>query len=230
MNGLFGRMPWVPYVAPFAAFLLLTGLEAQVLPKADDAAFPNAYALIYVVKIVLVALIAVICHAAWRDLLPWPKPVDWAIAIGLGLLVAVVWVGLDAYYPRFGFLGTRAGFDPSRLEGARRAGFLGARLFGLVVVVPLIEELFWRSFLMRWIINSDFKSVPIGKVTLAAGAITSVLFALEHPEWLPAFLTGAAWAWLLAKSRSVSACWISHAVANAALGAYVLGAQRWEFL
>ena len=97
------------------------------------------------------------------------------------------------------------------------------------MVVPVIEELFWRSFLIRWIIDNDFLRVPIGKVTPLAAAVTSVLFALAHPEWLPALLTGALWAWLSGGRKSLSACAISHATANLALGVYVITTHDWKF-
>ena len=104
-------------------------------------------------------------------------------------------------------------------------------MLGLVLVVPLFEELFWRSFVVRWIVDpDDFRKVAIGRVTPMAGAITAALFAVEHPaEWLPALLTGALWAWLLHWSKSVSACFISHAVANLGLGIYVLTKGQWKF-
>ncbi len=63
---------------------------------------------------------------------------------------------------------------------------------------------------------------------LAAG-VTSVLFALAHPEWLPALLTGLLWAWLLWQTRSLSTCLISHAVANLALGIYVITTGDWKY-
>jgi CAAX prenyl protease-like protein len=125
--------------------------------------------------------------------------------------------------------GSRSAFDPLTLDPIARWGFMGARLLGLVLVVPLIEELFWRSFLMRWLIDNDFWKVPIGKVTPMAAAVTSVLFALAHPEWLPAVLTGALWAWLLWWTKSLSACAVSHATANLALGLYVIVTHDWKF-
>jgi len=99
-------------------------------------------------------------------------------------------------------------------------------------VVPLIEELFWRSFLMRWLTNPNFLAEPIGRVTATGFAFTSIGFAIEHPEWLPALLTGAAWAALLWWSKSLIACVISHAMANLALGLYVVktGGEAWRFL
>jgi CAAX prenyl protease-like protein len=102
-------------------------------------------------------------------------------------------------------------------------------MLGLAALVPLIEELFWRSFLIRWLIDQDFRRVPIGRVTPMAAAVTSVLFALAHPEWLPALLTGLLWAGLLWQTRSLSACVISHVVANLALGIYVIAAGDWKY-
>ena len=86
------------------------------------------------------------------------------------------------------------------------------------MLVPLIEELFWRSFLIRWLIDQDFRRVPIGRVTPVSAAVTSALFAMAHPEWLPALLTGLLWAWLLQQTKSLPACVVSHVVANLAWG------------
>jgi CAAX prenyl protease-like protein len=104
-------------------------------------------------------------------------------------------------------------------------------MLGLVLIVPLFEELFWRSFVVRWIIEPDqFREVPIGRITPVAAAITAALFAVEHPaEWLPALLTGGLWAGLLWQTKSVSACFVSHAVANLGLGVYVLTTGAWKF-
>jgi CAAX prenyl protease-like protein len=214
-------------VAPMFAFLLLTAGE-DAAAKATDPVL--GYPIAYSVKILLVAFVAILCRATWRDLIPIPRASQLVVAIIIGVLVAIAWVGLDGRYPSISFLGKRTGYDPSELAPQIRAAFLSVRFFGLVIVVPLIEEMFWRSFLMRWLIDVDFLKVPIGKVTLLAGALTSFGFALEHPEWLPALLTGTAWACLLAWSKSVTACVISHATANLVLGLYVINTGAWKFL
>ncbi len=211
-------------------FLVLTSLE-DWLPKGSDGPHPTYYPLFYAVKIGVVAFVCWLGRASWADLRPWPGGKMLALAVALGLLVTLMWVGLDGFYPVYGKVGARAAFNPGVLPLAGRLGFLTVRMLGLVLVVPFFEELFWRSFVVRWIIDpDDFRKVPIGRVTLMAGAITAALFAVEHPaEWLPALLTGALWAWLLHRSRSVSACFVSHAVANLGLGAYVLSTGHWKY-
>jgi len=211
-------------------FLVLTALESQQ-PQSSDAPHPMWYPLAYAAKIAVVAAVAFAYLSAWRDLLPRPAWGALALAVGLGLVVTTLWVGLDGRYPPIPGLGKRQGFDPTSLPLVGLVGFLTVRLFGLVVLVPLIEELFWRSFLMRWIVDpDDFTRVPIGQVTPGAAAVTSILFALEHPEWLPALLTGLAWAGLLWQTRSVAACFVSHLTANLALGVYVLATGSWAYL
>jgi CAAX prenyl protease-like protein len=222
--------PWLPYVAPMAAFLLLTSLEGW-LPKSSEASPRTYYPAFYAFKMAVVAVVCWLGRSTWRDLSPRPGARSLALAVGLGVLVTVLWVGLDGWYPVFGDVGSRAAFDPNVLSTTDRVGFLAVRMLGLVLIVPFFEELFWRSFVVRWIIAPDhFQDVPIGRVTFAAGAITAALFAVEHPaEWLPALLTGALWAWLLHQTRSVAACFVSHAVANLGLGIYVLTTGNWKF-
>jgi CAAX prenyl protease-like protein len=209
------------YIAPMAAFLVLTSLEGSL----GEGWYPAAYA----GKVLLVAVVAWLCRWSWADLRPFPRAAALSLAVTTGLIVYALWVGLEGYYPSLGFLGKRTGFDPGTLPPSWKVPFIAVRLFGLVLLVPLIEELFWRSFLMRWLIDPDFLKIPVGTVTPLAAAVTSGAFALAHPEWLPALLTGLLWAGLLWKTRSLSACVLSHAVANLALGVHVLSTGDWKF-
>lgn len=222
------RRPWLAYLAPLALFLVLSVFEG-LLPKERGVVRPGAYAVAYAIKIVLVSAAAWACRSTWADLRPRPG-IGWTtVSILVGGIVVLLWIGLDGKYPALPGQEKRVGFDPGTLSTSWRLAFTLVRLYGLVIVVPLIEELFWRSFLIRWIARQDFRSVPIGKVTWAGAAVTSVLFAVAHPEWLPALLTGLLWAGLLWRSRSVATCWISHLTANLLLGIYILSQSAWRF-
>src|SRR5437763_1052063 len=219
----------LPYVIPMFGYLVLTTLEGYLPHGADGRPSPVWYPLAYTAKVVVVAGLMWACRSTWRDLSPLPGLGGLALAVAVGLLVIVAWVGLDGYYPKFAITGTRSAFDPNVLPNAEKWAFVAVRLFGLVALVPVFEELFWRSFLIRWLIADDFTRVPIGRVTPLSAVVSSVMFGLVHPEWLPGVLTGFAWAWLLGRTRSLAACVVSHATANLALGLYVLATGDWKF-
>ncbi|MGC8642288.1 MAG: CAAX prenyl protease-related protein [Isosphaeraceae bacterium] len=212
----------VPYLLPILVFLGLTSLESDLPDR-------RWYPIVYSVKVLIVALLLWYYRGTWRDLRPAPRPGAVVLAVVTGLLVYVLWVGLEGWYPTFALLGTRTGLDPRALPAGWKRPFIAVRLCGLVLLVPLMEELFWRSFLIRWLIDPDFLKVKIGRVTPMAAGVSSVVFALSHPEWLPALCTGLLWAWLLWQTKSVSACAISHAVANLALGIHVLATGDWKY-
>ncbi|MDR3637234.1 MAG: CAAX prenyl protease-related protein [Isosphaeraceae bacterium] len=215
----------LPYVLPMGAFLALTSVEGTLSAGHVAAWYPWLYAL----KVGLVGVVAWACRSTWRDLKPWPGLGGALGAVALGLAVAAVWVGLEGHYPKLSFLGGRTAFDPNVLGKAAKWAFLALRMLGLVVLVPVVEELFWRSFVWRWLIDSDIHRVPIGQPSALSAVATSALFGLAHPEWLPGVLTGLVWAGLVVKTKSISACLLSHAVANLALGIYVLRTGEWKF-
>ena len=120
--------------------------------------------------------------------------------------------------------------------GGPKRGFVPAtpldaflRLLALAAVVPVMEELFWRSLVMRWIQARDFLSVDPGRTGFAAFALSSALFASEHSLWLAGLLAGAAYAWVYRRSGNLWTAIVSHAITNAALGTYVLATGSWRY-
>jgi CAAX protease family protein len=218
----------LPYLVPMCAYVGLGAVEG-ILPQVDGRPAPLWYLAAYAGRLSTVASLAWWYRSTWKDLRPFPTARNSALSVLIGLVVWGLWIGLDGLYPAMPFLGSRAGFDPAALGVVPRSIFIAVRFLGLVVLVPLIEELFWRSFLIRWLLDPDFQNVPIGRVTVMSAAVTSVFFALVHPEWLPALLTGFLWAWLLRQTKSVFACLISHATANLALGVYIIEAGAWQY-
>lgn len=212
---------WPGYVVPMALFILLTALEGMA-PK-------PWYVWLYAAKAVVVTGALVLFRSVWKDIRFEARVLLPALVVGL--LVFVVWIVVDPLTPALSFLGKRAEFNPFTAisDPAQRGLFLAVRFYGLALMVPIMEELFWRSFLLRYITAPDYETVPLGTYSPTAFAAVAGLFALAHPEWLAALICACAYALLLRATRSLFACIVAHAVTNLALGIYVLITHQWRF-
>lgn len=214
--------PWAGYVLPMALFLCITALVEPNLPA--------YYVPVYTGKVLLVTAVLLFFYPVWQQ----DIRVDFRmlpVATVVGLLVFATWIGVDRFTPPLPLLGTRIGYDPftAIAEPVQRGLFLTFRFFGLVIMVPVMEELFWRSFLLRYITAEDFRRVPMGQFSAIAFGVVTVAFGLAHPEWLAALFCGAAYAGLLRATRSLFACIAAHSVTNLALGIYVITTGQWKF-
>ncbi|MBI1324846.1 CAAX prenyl protease-related protein [bacterium] len=218
------------YVLPFAVFLVGTNLEGQA-ENDDGTMIGERYAVIYCVKILAVLATMFVSRKAWRDLKPLPGLGTVLLSVAIGAFVTVFWIGLDGLYPPLPeSLGKRSAFDPTQLEPATKWLFLIFRTLGLVAIVPVIEELFMRDFILRYVTDPDWQKIAPWAFNPTAAVVSLGLFVAGHPEWFPALLCGILWLWLLRKSKSVSALVISHAVANLGLGVYSVATGDWRFL
>lgn len=209
---------WPAYVVPMAGFVLITLAESR---------FPDYYVGLYIGKLLTVGALLVICRAAWTDIRPNARFLP--IAIFAGLAVFAQWILLDRWIP-YPHLGARTGFDPSAIgDPGLRMLFLTARFAGLVILVPVMEELFWRSLLLRLFTDSGWRAIPAGSYSWTAFGIVAAGFAAAHPEWLVAAICACAYALLLRRTRSLFACVVAHAVTNLALGVYVVAAHDWKY-
>jgi len=109
-------------------------------------------------------------------------------------------------------------------------GFLAIRIFGSVALVPLLEELFWRGWLMRWLIHPEFQSVRPGTYTPYSFWMTAVLFAAEHGSyWDVGLLAGIVYNWWMVRTGRLVDCVVAHAVTNGFLAAYLLYFGQWQY-
>lgn len=216
----FAPARWDAYAAPIALFLALTWVEGR---------FPAHYPILYTVKIALVSVAMVHCRSAWRDIRV-EKRVVW-LSVVVGLAVIAAWIAITNTLPWATLGEGRTAFDPWRgiRDPLGRAAFIAVRMAGLALVVPVMEELFWRSFLIRYFTQADWRSVLPGAFSWTAFALVTAGFALAHPEWLAAALCAVAYGLLLRHTRSLFACVVAHATSNAALGIYVLATHDWKF-
>ena len=157
---------------------------------------------------------------------PVPAPGNWLLAVLAGVAVFFVWISLDGKWTTFE---RSAGFDPRSPDGTIDWPLALLRLAGFSLVVPVMEELFWRSFLLRWLQSQDFLSVAPRSVGARAFAITTVLFALEHDQWLAGALAGIVYNALYMRFANLWLPIVAHMITNAALGTWIIATGSWEF-
>ncbi|MCU1384018.1 MAG: putative caax prenyl protease-related protein [Acidobacteria bacterium] len=210
----------LPYAAPMAVFLAFTALETE-LPQAW-------YPALYVIKICAVTITLALFRHTLSDIRPSWRVVGPSLLVGLAVFVA--WIDLDKAVP-YPHLGARTAFNPFAAIPDRTTAiaFIVVRLYGLAALVPVMEEVFWRGFLLRYLTDSDFTSVPLGSFSWTAFALVAAAFGVAHPEWLPAVVTACAYGLLFRQTRSLFAALVAHATTNAALGAYILLRHEWLY-
>lgn len=219
-------------ILPFGLFMLFIAIQQLAewgLEQGIQLYEQKHLLYLYPLKTALVALLLI---ALWRNyseinLADLKKLPATGASILLGLLVFVLWINMDWDFASFG---ASAGFDPTLITSdPERWMLIAFRLTGAAILVPIMEELFWRSFLLRYIIKSDFNAVRIGSYTLSSFLICAVLFGLEHSLILAGIMAGMAYSLLLYKTKSIAQCILSHGVTNLALGIYVLQTGSWMF-
>jgi CAAX prenyl protease-like protein len=154
---------------------------------------------------------------------------QWGMALAVGGAVFALWIHLDLPWLRLGGEADGGGFDPRDAAGAIDWPLAAVRLFGAAVVVPVMEELFWRSFLMRWLRGTPFESIDPRTVGLRAIVLSTFVFALAHTLWLAAVVAGLAYAALYVVSGRLWLPVIAHAVTNALLAVWVVATGQWQF-
>ena len=215
--------PSFRYVAPFVIFIVLLAIA----PKLDLDARLEAP--------LRVIVMAAVCYVCWpRDLTL--KPTKPLLSIGVGAIVFVIWIVPDVLFPGYrqsvlfsnSFIGhLHSSLRPSEQQNA---WVLGWRTIRAVAIVPIVEELFWRAWAMRWLINPDFEKVPLGAYGTLAFWVTAVLFASEHgPYWDVGLITGIIYNSWMIRTKSVADCVLMHAVTNAILSSYVIARAQWQY-
>lgn len=210
------------YVAPFAAFLGIMAAEHYLFPG-TQAVYPFRF-------FVVSAMVMIIS----RPYLP-RRPRFPAASIGIGIAVFLIWIGPDALfgYRHFWlFENSLTGHVVSTVPPDLRLDipFRVLRVLGTMALVPIVEELFWRGWMMRWLIRQDFMSVPLGTYLPSAFWMVAILFASEHgPYWEVGLAAGVIYNWWLIRTKNLADCILAHAVTNGILAAYVLLTGRWQY-
>ncbi len=210
--------PILDRIIPFALFAALTLLQGRL--------GENSQYWVYALKTLL---------GAWMIYIVWPhvKEMRWAIsweAVAVGIAVFAAWDGLDGHYPLLS--ARQESFNPIRSYGAGSSLamlFIGFRILGSSLVVPMIEEVFYRSFIYRYIVKSDFLSVPLRQFDLRAFLVVGVVFGVSHFEWLPGILCAFAYQWLVIRKDRLGDAITAHAITNFLLALWVVFRPAYYF-
>lgn len=215
---------WVPYVIPFAVFMVLLAVGPMLpLPPRAEA-------------VARVALLTVVIILVARPALDFRVTRPFA-TVAVGATVFGLWIAPDLLIPGYRehpiFQNGITGTVESSLSAEARADrvVLALRFARAALIVPVVEELFWRGWLPRWLDRMDaFHAVPLGQYTRWSFWGTALLFALEHgPFWDVGLMAGIVYNWWMSRTRSLGDLMLCHAVTNACLSGYVLAAGRWEY-
>ncbi len=217
------RHPAAAYTAPFAVYVAFLVLE-RVLPASEEA--------VHLARFAVTALAVLLISRKVLSGTP-RRPFSSALT---GVFVFAVWVGPDLLWPgyRSHWLFENGITGPAQSSIARHLQtdprFIAVRVASSILLVPVLEELFWRGWLMRWIIRKDFAGVPLGTYAAASFWVTALLFASEHgPYWDVGLAAGIVYNWWLVRTHSLADCILAHAVTNACLAAYVLVFSLWQY-
>jgi CAAX prenyl protease-like protein len=158
-----------------------------------------------------------------------------AATVLVGIAVFLIWIAPDVLfgYRHFWlFENSITGKAEASIGEALRHNvpFLSLRAASSFLLVPILEELFWRGWLMRWLIKPEFENVPFGTYTPLAFWVVAGLFASEHgPYWEVGLAAGIVYNWWAIRTKNIADCIWAHAVTNAILAAYVLASGHWEY-
>ena len=213
----------LPYIAPFAVFMGLIALHSVYsLPDLADQ----------ILRVTVVSLVLIFVARPVIDL----RAPQWPFSLLIGAAVFLIWIAPDLAFPGY----RHHLLFENRILGAPTPGLsvasqtqpavLALRAVRAVILVPIVEELFWRAWLMRWIIAPDFEKIPLGKYTAMSFWAVALLFASEHGSyWDVGLVTGVIYNTWMVKSKSLGDLILTHAVTNACLSIYVIAAGKWEY-
>lgn len=221
-----GTRPLLAYTLPMLLFIALLGVDSVL--KRPGAALWRAHPELWIYPLQTVLCAALLFYfRRTYNLQPLRQP---AFTLAVALLVFALWIAPQQFLhfpPRL------VGFNPEPLAAQPACYWITVilRFLRLVVVVPLVEEIFWRGFLLRYLIAEDFERIPFGTFTWLSFAVVTLAFCFSHtpPDWPAALITGALYNLVAYRTKSLISCVLAHALTNLALGLWIMATKQWGF-
>jgi len=241
---LLSRAHVVPFVV-FMVFMILLQLVGGFIQwKHPDAPWWRQDPAQFVYPVQTLAAAAALFY--YRRCYTFNWSVKWALvgiafgAVGIGLWLLPttlyeVW-GLtedpDGWMKRLGVAARKEGFDPGIFQSPLAYwAALVMRFIRAAVIVALVEEIFWRGFLMRFINDwdGDYWKQPFGKASWISYLVVTGLFIAAHGslDYAGALVYGTLTYLLCIWSKNLGACVIMHGTANFLMGLYIMNTGKY---
>ena len=220
------RRKLIAYIAPMALFIGLLALVSGLKTIGGSFWLSSPEYWIYPAQTVLCA------GLVWwfRREYDFGKIRQPVFVIAVGVAIFVLWVSPQMF---FGVAPRTEGFNPNVFANQPSLYWstIALRFLRLAIVVPFVEEIFWRGFLLRYLIDEKFYTIPFGKFSSLSFWSVSAVFALSHsmPDWAAAFITGMVYNAVAYRTKSLTSCILVHAVTNLLLGLWIMRTQQWGF-
>lgn len=214
------------YVAPFVVFLLFLAPGSLLRNLGDSFWLQHPEHWLYPLQTLTCAALL---WFYWREYeLHAVARIFFTLAIGL--VVFVIWIAPQAFFsaaPR------TDGFNPEVFAAGSAAYWstIALRFLRLVIIVPLVEEIFWRGFLLRYLIDEKFTAVPFGKFSWLSFGVVTIAFTFVHSsaDWIAAAICGVLYNLVAYHTRSLTSCILAHALTNLLLGLWIVSTRQWGF-
>jgi CAAX prenyl protease-like protein len=214
------------YTAPLLTFIALLAINSA-LKKIESAVWLGSteYS-IYPIQTSLCGILLIWFGREYE----LRRPQQIAFASLTGIFVFVLWIAPQQF---FGFSPRLSGFNPEPLSNQPVLYWVTVvfRFLRLVVVVPFVEEIFWRGFLLRYLIDERFEQVSVGAFSWTSFSIVTLGFAFSHSaaDWLVALMTGIIYNAVAYRTKNLSSCILTHAITNLLLGVWIMKTGQWGF-
>lgn len=244
----FSQRKDLAYVVPFATFMAVA-IVFQFLAdfglKLDNLAQPwyrrrPEYLMMLVQMCVCFPLLFY-----WRRQYHWNINSGWilgclggVIGIALWILPTHLYTSFDLgnsyekeapwFYEYLGLAERAEGFDAGVFtkDSVKYWIAIVLRFVRAVILVSLVEEIFWRGFLMKFVMkkSADYSKIAFGEHSWRSYFIVTFFFTMVHQpvDWLGAIIFGTIMYFVAIKTKSLFACFLMHFVANFLLGCYAL--------
>jgi exosortase E/protease (VPEID-CTERM system) len=204
--------PTAAYLIPLLA-ILAAGAVSHAISGSFEAFYPlrllAGFAMLWYYRQRLATL-------PWR--FSWRGP-------AVGVFIFLLWT----FGAHFLITGTPMPEGLAEMSPAVRLLWILSRVSASVVMIPLVEEVAYRGYLMRRFTSPDFESVAFTAVRFPALLATAIVFGLAHGAlWLPGIAAGVAYGLLVVRRGSIGEAVAAQATTNALVAATVLTGNQWQ--